>query len=198
MSVDRVVPRSRRIHATITATTSAQNTHAPTRWTSSVASYRSPKPVELPTAAPLVAECLVDAGAEQHRERRGERDDELAHSDAEHFAQLDRHRHVELRVRARRRLAVGAPAHEARGVAEAVALQVLERDLGDQLDAQRLPAQVLARVPPALRAGPALAVAAPSASAVANSAHSRHGWSSIAPVAVRLEERGELARAARP
>ena len=86
---------------------------------------------------------------------------------------------VELLVGARRRLAVGAPALEPRGVAEAVALQVLVGDLGDELDAQRLPAQVLARVPPALprRAGAGRDAAA-SASA---SAHSRHGWSSSAP-----------------
>ena len=69
---------------------------------------------------------------------------------SEDLPELHRHRRVELLVGARRRLAVGAPALEARGVAEPVALQVLVRDLGDQLDAQRLPRQVLARVPPAL------------------------------------------------
>src|SRR6478735_11939878 len=77
-------------------------------------------------------------------------------SDAEDLVQLHGHRRVELLVGARRRLAVGAPALEARGVAEAVALQVLVRDLGDEVESQRLPREVLARVPPALRAGPPL------------------------------------------
>src|SRR5262245_48512549 len=77
-------------------------------------------------------------------------------SDPEDLLQLHGNRHVELLVGARRRLAVGAPALEARGVAEAVALHVLVGDLGDQAQPQRLPAEVLARVPPALRAGPAL------------------------------------------
>src|SRR6478735_12741712 len=77
-------------------------------------------------------------------------------SDAEDLVQLHGHRRVELLVGARRRLAVGSPALEARGVAEAVALQVLVRDLGHEVEAQGLPAEVLARVPAALRAGSAL------------------------------------------
>ena len=47
----------------------------------------------------------------------------------EDLVQLHRHRRVELVVRARRRVAVGAPAHEGRGVAEAVLLQVVVGDL---------------------------------------------------------------------
>src|SRR4051794_2464249 len=82
-------------------------------------------------------------------------------SEAEDLEELHRHGHLELLVRARRRLAVGAPALEACGVAEPIALHVLVGDLGDEtgvgMGAQRLPAQVLARVPPALRARSALA-----------------------------------------
>src|SRR4051794_1067663 len=73
-------------------------------------------------------------------------------SDTEDFAQLDRDGRVELCVRARLGVAVGAPAREPRGVPEAIALQVLVSDLGDELDAQRLPREVLPRVPPAQRA----------------------------------------------
>jgi hypothetical protein len=51
---------------------------------------------------------------------------------------------------------VGAPALELGGVAEPHALEVLEGDLADQADADRLPGQVLAAVPAAGRAGEAL------------------------------------------
>ena len=64
--------------------------------------------------------------------------------DPEDLLQLHRHRRVELLVGAGRRLAVGTPALEPGGVTETVALEVLVGDLGDELDAQRLPAQVLA------------------------------------------------------
>src|SRR4051794_30367918 len=77
-------------------------------------------------------------------------------SEAEDLQELHRDRGVELLVGARRRLAVGPPALEARGVAEPIALQVLVGDLGDEVEAQRLPREVLARVPPALRARSAL------------------------------------------
>src|SRR5204862_3843535 len=63
---------------------------------------------------------------------------------------------IELLVGARRRRAVGTPTLEPGRVPEAVTLEVLVRDLGDELDAHRLPTEVLARVPPALRSGPAL------------------------------------------
>ena len=78
-------------------------------------------------------------------------------SDTEDFAELDRDGRVELRVVARLRLAVGTPPREACGVTEAVALEMLVRDLGDELDAHRLPGEVLPGVPPAEGAGPALA-----------------------------------------
>src|SRR5215218_7141792 len=80
----------------------------------------------------------------------------LKPSDVEDGLQLHRDRRFELLVGARRRLPVGSPALEARGVTEAVSLQMLVRDLGDEVEAQRLPGEVLARVPPALRAGPTL------------------------------------------
>ena len=105
------------------------------------------------------------------------------------FAELHGHRHVELLVGARR--GSRAASAEAAGVAEPVALHVLVRDLGDELDAQRLPAQVLVRrssgsAPP----GRPLAPRPRSADA---SAQSRHGWSSSASFG-----RARPRRAARP
>src|SRR5713101_1917872 len=77
-------------------------------------------------------------------------------SATENLLQLHGHWYVELRVGARCRIAVGAPVHEACGVAEAVALEVLVRHFGDQLDTDRLPAQILAAGPATLGARPAL------------------------------------------
>ena len=76
---------------------------------------------------------------------------------AEDALQLVGRRHLELIVAAVLGRLVGAPAHELRGVAEAVALHVVVGDLADALGAQRLPAQVLAAVPAAAwrRAGAA-------------------------------------------
>src|SRR5947209_14480693 len=70
--------------------------------------------------------------------------------------QLLGRRLLELRVRALARRLVGPPPLERRRVAEPRALQVVVRDLADELDAQRLPAQILAVVPAALRARHAL------------------------------------------
>src|SRR5688572_5454331 len=59
---------------------------------------------------------------------------------------------LELLVGAIARRLVGAPAQEARRVPEALALHVVVLHLAHALDAQRLPRQVLARAPAALRA----------------------------------------------
>src|SRR2546421_3651814 len=59
---------------------------------------------------------------------------------------------LELIVGARARIPVGPPVLEPGGVAEAVALEVLVRDFGDELDPQRLPAHVLLGIPAAGRA----------------------------------------------
>src|SRR4051812_36494081 len=61
----------------------------------------------------------------------------------EHLGQLVRGRHLQLVVAAILRRLVGAPAQEHRGVAEAVALEVVVLDLAHALRPQRLPAQVL-------------------------------------------------------
>src|ERR1700759_1438815 len=63
------------------------------------------------------------------------------------IAKADRQRAVELRVGARRRLAVRAPAVELRGVAEPLALHVVVTHLDDPLGPQRHERQVLAVVP---------------------------------------------------
>ena len=63
---------------------------------------------------------------------------------------------LELRVGAVARRLVGAPAAELRGVAEARALHVVVGDLDHELGAQRLPREVLALAPAALRARHAL------------------------------------------
>ena len=82
----------------------------------------------------------------------------------EDLGQLVGDRRVQLVVGARRRVAVGAPAHEGRGVAEAVVLQVVVGHLADPLGAHRLPGHVLARVPAVRppRHPSALALRAPS------------------------------------
>src|SRR5690606_6765114 len=68
-------------------------------------------------------------------------------------------RHLELVVAAVGRPPVGPPAQERRGVAEAVALEMVVSDLADALDPQRLPRQVLAGAPAALPARHARAAA---------------------------------------
>src|SRR3954453_14903385 len=65
-------------------------------------------------------------------------------------------RDFELLVAAILRLFVEAPAHESRAVTEPRALHVVVRDLHHALRPQRLPAQVLAAIPAAARAGHAL------------------------------------------
>src|SRR5882672_1792130 len=82
--------------------------------------------------------------------RRGDR------SAAEDVLQLVGRGLGELVVAALARRLVGPPALEVGGVAEPHALEVLERDLADQAEADRLPGQILAAVPPAGRAGQAL------------------------------------------
>src|SRR5439155_3646348 len=71
---------------------------------------------------------------------------------AEDLREFFGHRGVELRVRAVTRIAVGAPAHELCRMPEAVALEVVEGHLADELGTQRLPLELLARVPAALGA----------------------------------------------
>src|SRR5207248_7025381 len=63
---------------------------------------------------------------------------------------------LELVVAAFGRRLVGPPAQEDRRMAEAVALEMVVLHLAHALDAQRLPGEVLARAPAALRAGHAL------------------------------------------
>ena len=65
----------------------------------------------------------------------------------EDLAQLERDGRLELGVGARRRVAVGPPAHERGGMAEAVVLEVVVGDLAHRLGPDRLPRHVLARVP---------------------------------------------------
>src|SRR5260370_31182415 len=67
-------------------------------------------------------------------------------------------RDFELVVAAVRRWLVRSPTQKRRGMAEAIALHVVVLDLADALEAQRLPREILARVPPALTAGHARAV----------------------------------------
>src|SRR6185312_16131339 len=67
--------------------------------------------------------------------------------------QLERRHHLELVVAAGLGRLVDAPAHEGRGVAEAIALQVVVADFADALGPQRLPRQVLACAPAARGAG---------------------------------------------
>src|SRR5581483_1270655 len=74
----------------------------------------------------------------------------------ENALQLVGRRDLELVVAALARRLVGAPAHEDRGVAEALALHVVVLHLAHALEAQRLPREVLPGAPAALRAGHAL------------------------------------------
>ena len=71
--------------------------------------------------------------------------------DEKTFSSSIRRRDLELVVAAVARPLVGPPAQEDRGVAEAIALQVVVLHLAHPLDPQRLPRQVLARAPAALR-----------------------------------------------
>src|SRR4029078_9726717 len=68
---------------------------------------------------------------------------------AEDALELVGRRHLELVVAAVPRTFVPAPAHEVRGVAEAVTLHVVIGDLADALGPERDPGEVLAPVPPA-------------------------------------------------
>src|SRR6185312_16841622 len=75
----------------------------------------------------------------------------------EDLLQLLRRDHLQLRIRTLFRRLVLAPAAELRSVAKAVALHVVIRHFNDQLRTKRLPRQVLALAPSALRAGHAAA-----------------------------------------
>src|SRR5678816_113853 len=98
---------------------------------------------------------ISDRGRGRRDENRAEQ--ERARSAApEDVLELVRGRLVELVVAALARRLVGAPALELGGVTEPRALEVLECDLADQTDADRLPGQVLAAIPPAGRAREAL------------------------------------------
>src|SRR5207237_9629421 len=81
-----------------------------------------------------------------------------AGSRAEDRRQLLGHDDLELRVGARARLTLGAPAAEVGRVAEARSLKVVEGHLDDELGPQRLPCEVAAGVPAAGGAGHALAL----------------------------------------
>src|SRR5581483_4997776 len=89
------------------------------------------------------------AGAGTDRRRRRLRS-------AEDARQLVGRRHLELIVAALARRFVRTPAQKHRRVAEAIALHVVVLHLGDALDAQRFPRQVLARAPSTLPARHAL------------------------------------------
>src|SRR5580692_8490365 len=69
-------------------------------------------------------------------------------SGPEHGGQLLGHHRLQLGVGAGGRGAVGPPAPEGGGVAEAVALEVVVGHLAHQIGGQRLPGQVLLGVPP--------------------------------------------------
>src|SRR5690349_2251840 len=74
-------------------------------------------------------------------------------SGAEDLLELEGGGLLELVVAAIGRLLVGTPALERGPVAEPIALEVVARHLGDPLEAERLPRQVLAPVPARRRAG---------------------------------------------
>src|SRR5437773_1806595 len=76
-----------------------------------------------------------------------------ARAGAEDSLELVGGRDLQLIVAAVLGTLVGAPAHELRGVPEARALHVVVGDLADAFGTQRLPAQILAAIPPAGRAG---------------------------------------------
>src|SRR5262249_5268210 len=75
---------------------------------------------------------------------------------AEYPFQFEGRCNFELVVAAILRALIGAPAEELSGMAESRSLHVVVGDLADSLGPQRLPAQILAAVPPARRAGKAL------------------------------------------
>lgn len=79
-------------------------------------------------------------------------------SRAEHTLQLVGGSDLQLIVAAVLRALVGTPAHELRGMPEARPLQVVVGDFADADGPQRLPAQVLASIPAARRAGEALSL----------------------------------------
>src|SRR5689334_15558535 len=70
-------------------------------------------------------------------------------SGREQRSELRGRRRVELIEPAVARRLVGPPPQEVRGVAEALALQVVVGDLGDEAELERLPAQIFVAVPPA-------------------------------------------------
>src|SRR5207249_7729757 len=76
----------------------------------------------------------------------------LRGDESEDLGELGGGRDVELVVTAVRRPFVGTPTHEDGGVSEAIALEVVVRDLAHALDPQRLPGEILARAPAALGA----------------------------------------------
>src|ERR1700733_1025645 len=67
----------------------------------------------------------------------------------QNLGQVEAHRLLQLRVRARRWLTIRPPAHELGGMTEAHALHVVVADLDHALGAQRDKRQVLVGVPPA-------------------------------------------------
>src|SRR5690349_22457021 len=71
---------------------------------------------------------------------------------SEHLFQLVRLGGLELVVPAVGWRLVGPPAQEDRGVAKTIALQMVVLHLAHPLDAQRLPGEILARAPAAVRA----------------------------------------------
>src|SRR5690348_2646808 len=92
--------------------------------------------------------CATSPPPTARRRRRRIRTGIRPRSGAEDLAQLERRSDLELIVATVGRLLVGTPAPEVGRVTEAIALQVVVRDLADALDAERLPRQVLAAVPP--------------------------------------------------
>src|SRR6185369_14978254 len=72
---------------------------------------------------------------------------------SENILQLVGLRNFELVVAAILRRLLRSPAQEDRRMPEAIALQMIVFYFADALDAQRLPREILARAPPALRSG---------------------------------------------
>src|SRR5207249_11957458 len=105
---------------------------------------RSGRPAAGPgTAGPGPGPCGRGVEAPRARKKRG------LGSLGKDVGQLVWRGDVELIVAAVVRCLVRAPAQEHRGVAEAVALQVIVLDLADALDPERLPGQILLRAPAA-------------------------------------------------
>src|SRR5205085_7731053 len=138
------VPASARSAATNSASPEAAATADPRSWSRPVTTTLAPSaPNRRAISAPMPAVDPVTIATSPSS--RGP----AMGSGAEDVGQLGRDDHLELVVRAGRRVSVGAPPLEVGGVAETFALHVLVGNLTHQLGAQRLPRHVLALAPAA-------------------------------------------------